>query len=68
MRFMVDVCVGRSVGEWLSDRAHDVRMVTDFNPLAEDEEILKISYEEHRILITLDKDFGGLVFCIWICS
>jgi predicted nuclease of predicted toxin-antitoxin system len=28
----------------------------------EDEEAIKIATEKHRILITLDKDFGELVF------
>jgi predicted nuclease of predicted toxin-antitoxin system len=45
-------------------RAKDIDVVTAFElfPSASDEKILKYSFENQRILITFDKDFGELVF------
>ncbi len=34
----------------------------DINPRARDEDILKRAFEESRIVLTMDKDFGELVY------
>ena len=58
MKFLVDVCAGRAIGQWLKELGHDIIFVRDYNPRMGDEEILKWANNEGRILITIDKDFG----------
>jgi predicted nuclease of predicted toxin-antitoxin system len=53
---------GRLVA-YLSSLGHDVtRIARDHPPGLPDQEVLDIAYRERRILITHDRDFGGLVF------
>ena len=62
MRFIIDVCVGRILGEWLISNGHNVVYVRDKDPRMADVKILEWAYNENRILITLDKDFGYHIF------
>lgn len=62
MRFLVDENVGPSVALWLATMNHNVVSVYSEARGMSDEEIVQKSYEEDRILITCDKDFGDLVF------
>lgn len=55
MRFLVDECTGPAVARWLLERGHDVYSVYD-------EAVIRKAYDENRILITNDKDFGEKVF------
>ena len=41
---------------------HDVRGVSEMVPGASDEEVLALAYNEQRVLVTDDKDFGELVY------
>lgn len=60
MRFLVDVCVGSSIVNWLREKGYDVAFVRDQDAKMPDESILQWGFSEKRILITLDKDFGYL--------
>ena len=63
MRFLLDVCAAsRSLQTALAELGHDVLSVRDWNPRATDRSVLTFAYEDRRILITEDKDFGELVF------
>ena len=62
MKFLVDRCAGATLGQWLRDKGHDVRQAADRVPDPGDEELLSQAFAEGRVLITLDKDFGALVF------
>ena len=63
MRFLLDVCASsRSLAASLTDLGHDVVSVRDRDPGASDDALLALAYEEKRILVTEDKDFGELVF------
>lgn len=62
MRFLVDEDVGLSVAEFLKAAGHDVVLVGVEFPGVRDREILERARAEGRILITLDKGFGELVF------
>ena len=62
MKFLVDVGVGKHVEEWLEKNGYDVKPVRIFNPAARDEEILLIAVAESRMVITMDKDFGELIY------
>ena len=46
----------------LADLGHDLHSAQDEYARASDEALLALAYEEHRVLITEDKDFGELVF------
>ena len=46
----------------LTDSEHDVLSGLEKNPSATDEDILALAFEEQRVLVTEDKDFGELVF------
>lgn len=62
MKFLVDVGVGRKVERWLVENGYDVKCMRDINPKAADSEILHLAVEEARMVITMDKDFGELVY------
>jgi predicted nuclease of predicted toxin-antitoxin system len=62
LRFMVDVGVGRKVERWLREAGCDVAAVREIDPRAGDSDILKLSVEDSRIVLTMDKDFGELVY------
>ncbi|HWR59818.1 MAG TPA: DUF5615 family PIN-like protein [Thermodesulfovibrionales bacterium] len=64
MKFLVDVCVGRSVHQWLKEDGYDVANVTERDPKLSDSDILDWAFMEKRILITLDKDFQKLAFTV----
>lgn len=44
----------------LVDKGHDVVSAADWDPDPGDDEILVRAHAEHRVLVTLDKDFGEL--------
>ena len=62
MRFLVDRCAGRRLAEWLNSQGHDVLESRILGPDPGDRELLKIASEQRRTLITLDTDFGQLVY------
>ena len=62
MRFLVDECTGPAVAQWLCRQNHDVVSVFDEIRGADDRNVIQKAYEQNRILITNDKDFGELVF------
>lgn len=62
MRLLLDSCVwGEAVGP-LRALHHDVFWAGTLDPDPGDEVILQQAREEKRILVTLDKDFGELIF------
>lgn len=62
MRFLVDECAGPLVGRWLRDQGHEVFSVFDEARGISDEEVLNKAVSENRILITVDKDFGEMIY------
>jgi predicted nuclease of predicted toxin-antitoxin system len=62
VKFLVDVGVGKSVEDFLKESGFDVKAVRDIDPKSKDLEILKIAVSEKRMIITMDKDFGDLVY------
>jgi predicted nuclease of predicted toxin-antitoxin system len=61
-RLLIDSCVWPSATEELRAAGHDVDAVHDWPEDPGDKDILQRAITESRILITLDKDFGELVF------
>lgn len=62
MRFLVDRCAGHRLALWLRDQGHNVREAAEVNPGPGDQALLLWAVCEQRILITIDNDFGLLVF------
>src|SRR3990172_11614308 len=62
LRFLVDVGVSKKAEQWLQKQGYDTKNVRDINPRMPDKEILKIAVSEKRMVITMDKDFGELVY------
>jgi predicted nuclease of predicted toxin-antitoxin system len=62
MKFLIDVGVGKKVEEWFNENNYDVKCVRDINMHAKDADILKLAVSEDRMIITMDKDFGELVY------
>ncbi|MEW6751712.1 MAG: DUF5615 family PIN-like protein [Candidatus Latescibacterota bacterium] len=50
------------MAEWLRQQGHDVRAARDLGPDPGDEALLERAAAEGRVLVTMDKDFGQLVF------
>ena len=62
MRFLVDFNVGRAVADYLRQAGHDVASVGDVDPRMSDADILLWAVREQRIVVTMDTDFGELVY------
>ena len=62
MNFLLDVCSSsHSLRAFLTSLGHDVRLVGERDPRASDETVLALAYQEGRIVVTEDKDFGELI-------
>ena len=62
MKFLVDRCAGRKLADWLRDQGHDVLEARSFDPDPGDKELLEIAAKQERILVTIDTDFGELIY------
>jgi predicted nuclease of predicted toxin-antitoxin system len=63
MKFVMDISVHRGLLAYPQERGHDVTAVGIHSPgNLPDPQILEAAYQERRILITADRDFGELVF------
>ncbi|MBC7294244.1 MAG: DUF5615 family PIN-like protein, partial [Thermoleophilia bacterium] len=61
MKFLLDVCAGGRLRLWLERRGHDVvAEVRRRSPSLGDNDVIAWAWEEERIIITVDKDFGEL--------
>jgi predicted nuclease of predicted toxin-antitoxin system len=60
MKLLLDTCVWGGAVKILRESGHDVVWAGDWQEDPGDEEILARAYQENRILVTLDKDFGEL--------
>ena len=64
MKLLLDSCVWGGAKALLIAAGHDVDWVGDRAEDPGDVEILKEAFQDQRILITLDKDFGDLAI-LW---
>jgi predicted nuclease of predicted toxin-antitoxin system len=68
MKLLLDVHIGRLITNWLIAEGHDVMRASTLPPRTSDEEILRLAWQQSRIVMTSDKDFGELVFRVGIPS
>jgi predicted nuclease of predicted toxin-antitoxin system len=64
VNFPIDRCAGTRLAAWLEANGHDVRTAWEFDPDPGDAELLRVAAAEGRILVTIDSDFGILVFLL----
>ena len=62
MRFLVDRCAGVTLAKWLRDGGHDVEDASGWRDDPGDAAILERAANDDRILVTIDTDFGFLVY------
>ena len=62
MKFLADECCDAGLVVSLRADGHDVTYVTEQNVGSSDDEVLLRAYNEGRILLTEDKDFGELAY------
>lgn len=63
MKFLLDQDVYAQTAQFLSEQGHDVVQAAKLGlAQADDETLLAQAQKQARILITRDRDFGGLVF------
>jgi predicted nuclease of predicted toxin-antitoxin system len=61
VKYLADECCDASVVRGLAFDDHDLVWVAETSPGADDETVLRYAFEQDRILLTEDKDFGELV-------
>ena len=62
MNVLVDVSAGKTVADVIRSFGHDTAFVRDRDPTMSDIDILAWAVAEGRLVVTMDKDFGELVF------
>lgn len=62
MKFLADECCDTVLVASLRDFGYDVKYVIEQKTGSSDDEVLTIAYNDGRILLTEDKDFGELVY------
>ena len=62
MRFLLNENMSRTVIRTLRERGHDVLSAKESLQGLPDEDVLARAQQEHRLVVTQDKDFGELAF------
>jgi predicted nuclease of predicted toxin-antitoxin system len=62
MKLLADECCDRGLVEELRQSGHDVLYIFESNRGAGDDNILALAFDQRRILLTEDKDFGELAY------
>ncbi|MDP2183314.1 MAG: DUF5615 family PIN-like protein [Actinomycetota bacterium] len=62
MNLLADEGVETRIVERLRYEGHDVEYVAELAPGITDDEVLERANNDRRVLVTVDKDFGELVF------
>jgi predicted nuclease of predicted toxin-antitoxin system len=62
LKFLVDECCDAGLVRLLRDHGHDVSYVLEEQPGVSDDDVLLRAFNQGRILLTEDKDFGELVY------
>jgi predicted nuclease of predicted toxin-antitoxin system len=62
LRFLADESCDFGVVRVLRADGYDVLAVSEFTRRSDDRELINLSSQENRVLLTEDKDFGWLVF------
>jgi predicted nuclease of predicted toxin-antitoxin system len=64
LKFLIDRCADQGLATWLETQGHDVRPAWQQDPDPGDRTLLRMAAGEDRILVTIDSDFGTLVYLL----
>jgi predicted nuclease of predicted toxin-antitoxin system len=62
MKFLIDRCAGSTIARWLQAKGHDVVEARSLGPDPGDKVLLQWAESQGRILVTIDTDFGKLIY------
>lgn len=62
MKLLCDEGVDRPIVDALRGAGHEVSYVAEMSPGISDDEVLTTAAEQRAVVVTLDKDFGELVY------
>jgi len=62
LKLLFDVGVSKKAEIYFREIGFDVLSIREINPTMKDADILNLAFIEDRLVITMDKDFGELVF------
>ena len=62
MKFVADECCDGGLVRALRADGHDVLFAAESLAGAPDDDVLSVAFEEQRLLVTEDRDFGELVY------
>ncbi len=62
MRFLIDRCAGHRLAVALHQRGHDIVEAAELGPDPGDRQLLEQAHREQRVVVTIDTDFGQLIF------
>lgn len=62
MKFLIDRCAGHRLAEWLRQGGHEVVESRERGSDPGDQTLLDWATAEGRVLVTIDTDFGALIF------
>ena len=62
MKFLADENAPRTIVELLRCCGYDLLWVREHCPGMDDEEIIRLSISENRLILTFDRDFGELIY------
>ena len=61
-KFLVDVGVGVQIEHYLKTQGYDIKAIRIIDCRMNDVDIIHLAVIENRMIITMDKDFGELVY------
>lgn len=62
MKFLADESVDFPIVKLMRELGFEVDFIAEISPSISDTEVLRIANEKEAILITMDKDFGELIY------
>lgn len=62
MKLLADENIDQQIVKSLCDHGHEVLYVAEMEPGVDDDFLSDLTNEEEALLITVDKDFGEIVF------
>ena len=61
-KIIADLGIAKSMIAFLESKGIEVIRIVDINPSMSDTDILALAFQNNAVLLTVDKDFGDLIF------
>ncbi len=62
MNFVIDMGVGKTIEDYLASIGNTTLRILDENMEMPDDEIIHFAVSKNAVIVTMDKDFGELIF------